>query len=37
MISTEIKNLFDHMMWADTEVWKKVLLYEAAANDEKIK
>ncbi len=37
MKSTEIKNLFDHMMWADTEVWKKVLLYEASSNDAKIK
>lgn len=37
MISTEIKDLFDHMIWADTEVWKKVLSFEAAANDERIK
>lgn len=37
MISTKIKNLFDHMIWADSEVWKKVLSCKAAADDEKIK
>jgi len=37
MISQEIKYLFDHMKWADAEVWKKVLPFEAAHNDERIK
>jgi uncharacterized damage-inducible protein DinB len=29
--------LLQHMQWADAEVWKKVLLFEAVQNDEKIK
>jgi len=36
-MNTAINNLFNHMMWADTEVWKKVLSFEAAQNDERIK
>lgn len=29
--------LLQHMQWADNEVWKKVLSFEAAQNDERIK
>jgi uncharacterized damage-inducible protein DinB len=29
--------LLQHMQWADAEVWKKVLSFEAAQNDERIK
>lgn len=29
--------LLQHMLWADAEVWKKVLSFEAAQNDERIK
>ncbi|MBK7379369.1 MAG: hypothetical protein IPJ03_10240 [Ignavibacteriales bacterium] len=32
-----MKSLFKHMMWADAEVWKKVLSLPAAENDERIK
>ncbi len=36
-MNTAINNLFNHMMWADTEVWKKVLSFEAVQNDERVK
>ncbi len=29
--------LINHLQWADAEVWKKVLTFDAAANDERIK
>ena len=29
--------LLQHMQWADAEVWKKVLVFEATLNDERIK
>lgn len=32
-----VENLLNHMIWADAEVWKKVLPFEAVQNDEKIK
>lgn len=37
MLSVQLKSLFKHMMWADAEVWKKVLSLPAAENDERIK
>ena len=37
MKSDQIDYLLNHMMWADAEVWKKVLLFESAENDDKIK
>lgn len=37
MKSEQVKNLLNHMKWADAEVWKKVLPFEAAHNDERIK
>ena len=37
MKSEQIENLLNHMMWADAEVWKKILVFEAAQNDERIK
>jgi uncharacterized damage-inducible protein DinB len=37
MKSEQVENLLNHMMWADAEVWKKVIAFEAAKNDEKIK
>lgn len=37
MITSSLKHLFDHMKWADAEVWNKVLVFESAGNDEKIK
>ena len=33
----QIENLLNHMQWADAEVWKIVLSFEAAENDERIK
>lgn len=32
-----IYSLLQHMKWADTEVWKKILRFPAAENDERIK
>ena len=37
MKSEQVKNLLSHIMWADAEVWKKILPFEAAYNDERIK
>ncbi|HMN23278.1 MAG TPA: DinB family protein [Ignavibacteriaceae bacterium] len=37
MKSELIENLLNHMQWADAEVWKKVLSFEKAENDERIK
>jgi uncharacterized damage-inducible protein DinB len=37
MKSEQVENLLNHMMWADAEVWKKVLSFEATQNDERIK
>jgi len=38
MANSENKSLLlQHMQWADAEVWKKVLVFEAAENDKKIK
>lgn len=37
MLSVKLKSLFNHMMWADAEIWKKVLSLPAAENDERIK
>lgn len=37
MKSEQLKNLLSHIMWADAEVWKKILPFEAAYNDERIK
>jgi uncharacterized damage-inducible protein DinB len=37
MKSEQVVSLLNHMKWADAEVWKKVLTFEAAQNDEKIK
>jgi len=38
MINIEnINSLLQHMKWADAEVWKKVLSFSAAENDERIK
>lgn len=35
MNSLQLENLLNHMMWADEEVWKKVLTFDAAQNDER--
>lgn len=35
-MNSSLKILFDHMMWADAEVWKKVLASNSAEGDEKI-
>lgn len=32
-----MKSLLNHMMWADAEIWKKVLNLPAAENDDRIK
>jgi uncharacterized damage-inducible protein DinB len=37
MKSEQVENLLNHMMWADAEVWKKVIASEAAESDERIK
>ena len=37
MNTSSLKHLFDHMKWADAEVWKKVLAFESAETDDKIK
>lgn len=37
MKSEQIENLLNHMKWADAEVWKKVLPFEAVQKDERIK
>lgn len=37
MKSLQMENLLNHMVWADAEVWKKVVPFEAAQNDERIK
>jgi len=38
MANSENKSLLlQHMQWADAEVWKKVLSYDAAEKDERIK
>lgn len=37
MKSGQIENLFNHMIWADAEVWKKVLSFPQTENDERIK
>ena len=37
MKSKQIENSLNHMQWADAEVWKKVLSFEKAENDERIK
>jgi len=37
MKSEQVENLLNHMKWADAEVWKKVLPFETAHNDERIK
>jgi uncharacterized damage-inducible protein DinB len=38
MANSENKSLLlQHMQWADVEVWKKILVFEAAQNDERIK
>ena len=38
MANSENKSLLlQHMQWADAEVWKKVLSYDAAKKDERIK
>lgn len=37
MKSGSIENLLNHMKWADAEVWKKVLGFSLAENDQKIK
>jgi len=38
MANSENKSLLlQHMQWADAEVWKKVLVFEVAENDKKIK
>ncbi len=30
MKSEQIENLLNHMMWADTEVWKKILSFDSS-------
>jgi len=35
--SDNISSLLNHMKWADAEVWKKVLSFPSAENDERIK
>ena len=37
MKSEQIENLLNHMMWADTEVWKKILSFDSVQDDERIK
>lgn len=38
MANSENKSLLlQHMLWADAEVWKKVLVFEGARNDERFK
>jgi len=37
MKSEQIENLLKHMMWADVEVWKKILSFDSVKNDERIK
>ena len=37
MKSEQIENLLNHMMWADAEVWKKILSFDSVQNDERIK
>lgn len=37
MISSQSQLLLEHMKWADSEVWKKVLSFSDAENDERIK
>lgn len=37
MKSESMEKLLNHMKWADVEMWKKVLPFEAAQNDERIK
>jgi uncharacterized damage-inducible protein DinB len=37
MKSEPAENLLNHMIWADVEVWKKVLNFAATENDERIK
>ncbi len=37
MKSEQIENLLNHMMWADAEVWKKVINFPSAEEDERIK
>lgn len=37
MKSEQVETMLNHMMWADAEVWKKVIASEAAENDERIK
>jgi uncharacterized damage-inducible protein DinB len=37
MKSEQVEYLLSHIMWADAEVWKKILPFEAAYNDERIK
>jgi uncharacterized damage-inducible protein DinB len=37
MNSGSIETLINHMKWADAEVWKKVLGFSLAENDQKIK
>ena len=36
-MKSELKDLFQHMRWADEVVWEVVLNSEAATNDEKIR
>ncbi len=35
--SNNINSLFNHLKWADAEVWKKVLSFPATETDERIK
>lgn len=37
MKSEQVENLLNHMLWADAEVWKKILSSDSAQNDERIK
>ncbi len=37
MKTEQIENLLNHMQWADAEVWKKVLSFEAVESEERIK
>lgn len=37
MLSSDLELLIEHMKWADAEVWKKVISFPAAENDDKIK
>ena len=36
MLSSDIKLLFEHMKWADAEVWKKLLSFDSTMDDERI-